>query len=601
MSANEVWIGSDPGDIVVINDTEANTEFIADALKHSHPEIATMLNWGNNVRGRKGGLLERDRYTTPPHIYAQMKVSRDACESDDVVSGVLETTESLAFNRMSVQCEEEDEEDIWNQIIEDIDLDDRIREMWREMFTVSQFYVASWWTTKSYKVGGKSKKGVQRKKQFLNLKVPEGITLLDPHRIVPVGNFMFGQEELCWAAGREEVELYDNILSGQQADETIKRLLTGKRELTREEHATLGQMGFEGGSLYTLNPKVVYRVTATRPQFKPFADVRMKSVFPLLDLKEQLREMDRAYLLGATNFIVLIRKGSDAMPARQDELTSLQSAVRTLSRIPVIVGDHRLEIEIITPKIDMVLTPEKYNTIDARITARLYKMFMTGNYAAGAKGDDSMKLVRIVARGMEATRSLIRRSIEEQILDQVYERNDALTQPPALQFHPKSIAIDFDPGLAAFFMDLLDRRHVSRQTVLEQIDLDQDDEARKKEREAENYDEIFESLTPLQDPDQVQGHALEQLDEQQKDSLETLDKNQKFQEKQAEKQRQFMKENPPAPPPGAAKPGAAVKKKPANADPKSAGRSGGGNRSGGGAAPGTGQGQEKDARRRAKG
>lgn len=607
--ASEVWLGSDPSEAVVVNTTDASTSMVADALQNSQPEVAAMLRWGQQTR--RGGLIERDKYLTPSGIYDQMRVAQEAGENDDVVSGVIETTEALAFSRMTVEANDNDEKDIWNQIIDGIDLDTRIREMWKEMFTISQFYVAVWWGIKDFKVSGRSKNGVQRKKEYKGLKVPLSVTLLDPLKIVPVGNFMFGQEQLCWIANRSEAMRYDNILSGMEMDETISRLLVSQYDAGVAEMQRLGRQGVDVAQLYTLNPDNVYRVTATRPSYKPFADVRLKSIFELLDLKQQLREMDRAYLLGATNFIVLIRKGSEHMPAKNEELTALQNSVRTLSRIPVIVGDHRLSIEIVTPKIDLVLTPEKYNTIDSRITARLYKMFMTGNYAAGTKGDDSMKLVRIVARGMESTRAQIGRSIEDRILQEVYKRNEVLIEEPSLEFHPKSIGIDFDPGLAAFFLDLLDRKHISRATVLEQIDLDEDDEALKKIREQEDYDSTFDSLTPIQDPDQQHGFAieLEKLTETNaeklanlthKNQLETLDKEQVVNKAVGVPAK---KGTPTATNPSGAAPkkAAPVKKATPNADPKSAGRSGGGNRKGGGAAPGTGQGQAPDARRKAKG
>lgn len=593
------------GHVEIINSSDVATENVISALAEEHPEVATMMRWGQQIhKSRRGGLFERDKFLTPESVYDQMRVAQDAVQDDDVVSGVCETSEALALSRMSIQCEDEDEEDIWNQIADDCELDIRIREMWQEMFIVSQFYVSVWWGVKDFKVRGKTKEGVTRKRQFRRMRVPTSITLLDPLRIVPVGNFLYNQEQLAWIATRNESTLYQNVLAGEEEDEIIKRLFTGRyTAVDRGEQQRLGMLGVDHRNLWLLDPKNVFRVTATRPQYRPFATVRMKSVFELLDLKHLLREMDRAHLLGATNFIVLIKKGSDQMPAKNTELSALQASVRTLSRVPVIVGDHRLSIEIVTPDTDMLLQPEKYNTIDARITARLYQMFMTGNFAAGAKGDDSMKLVRIVARSLEARRSHIKKAVERKLLTEIYERNDLFTTKAALTFHPKSISIDFDPGLAAVFLDLLDRRHISRGTVLEQIDLDEDDEARKREREIDAFDDIFDSLTPIQDPQQVQDHALETLNKDQQNSLETLDKQQQFQDEQGDKQRKFAAAHPPAGP-GGAKPAAKAtpaKKPTPKADPKSAGRSGGGNRSGGGSAPGSGQGQAKDPRRRARG
>lgn len=610
-SALEIWTGDADGEgSVVINGSDFSTSMVADSIEREHPEVASMIRWGRQVhRSRRGGLLERDKYVTPEGMYDQMRVAQDAARTDDVVSGFLETTEALAFSRMSVQSLDEDEEDIWAQIMEDIDLDSRIREMWREMSIVSQFYVGVWWGVKDYQVRGRDRKtGVKRKKQFKRLRVPIGLTLLDPMKIVPVGNFMFRQENLAWAAKREEASYFDNVLTGMEQDETIKRLIKSKYQSSEIEQMRLGRLGIGPSELYLLNPDNVYRETGTRPDYEPFADVRLKSIFDLLDLKALLRELDRAMLLGATNFIVLIRKGSEHMPAKQAELSALQASVRSMSQLPVIVGDHRLEIDIITPKLDTTLTPEKYNTLNASITARLFQLLNTGNFATGAKGDDSIKLARVIARGLEARRGLLRRSIDRQILYKIYERNEQFTEIPRLEFHPKSVAIDFDPGLAAYLMDLLDRHAISRGTLLEQIDLEEEDEARVIQREQEFYDSIFNPLTPLQDPTQQQDFTVKNAKLDQEHQVEQLNIQQEHEMKQKEiDHKQALEQIKATPKPVAAGPAAKpaaktpVKKAGGNSDPKSAGRTQGGNRNGGGSAPGTGQGQPKDARRKAKG
>ena len=121
-----------------------------------------------------GGIFQRDRFMTPERIFDQFKVARDAALHDDVVSGVIEMTESMAFSRVSFYCEDEDQEDIWNQIARDVDLDSRLREMWRELSICSQYYVAVLYGTKDYKVRGKSEKGVKRKKEFNKIRVPLG-------------------------------------------------------------------------------------------------------------------------------------------------------------------------------------------------------------------------------------------------------------------------------------------------------------------------------------------------------------------------------------------------------------------------------------------
>jgi len=303
--------------------------------------------------------------------------------------------------------DDEDQADVWNQIAEELDLDRRLREMWREDFTVSQFICATWWGERDFQVRGKTDKGIARKKQFNKMRVPIGITILDPLKVVPVGNLLFNKEQLAYQADNtQEYDLILAVIEGRKpADDVISQLMVGPYYPDEVEAKMLGADGIATSRLFLLNPDNVWRHTDTRPQYERYATLRMRSVFELLDLKTQLRAMDRAHLLGGTNFIVLVKKGDKDRPAKPAEIMNLQNQVRSLARVPVIVGDDRLSIEIITPKTDQTLDPARYNGLDARITARLYQMFMTGNFAAG-KGDDSVKLAKVVARGLESRRHL---------------------------------------------------------------------------------------------------------------------------------------------------------------------------------------------------
>lgn len=534
---------------VVLNDTDVEASEVFAALDtHSDPLVAAMSRWSLQAQGdygaagtsRAGGLFERDRYVTPRKVFDQIRLAQEAAESDDVVSNVAETTEALAFSSMGFFCEDEDEQDVWNQIAGILSLDARLREMWRELFTASQFTIAVWWGRRDLKLRGKTSAGVRRKRTFSNMKLPIAMTLMDPLKVTPVGNPIFGGERLAYIADRGEAKAFDGALQAlrdndpTRVDPIVSRLILGRYTPDTAEKNKLQAYGVDTSNLFLLNPENVFRHTMTRPQYQPFAAVRMKSVFELLDLKQQLRQMDRAHLIGGTNFIVLIKKGTDTLPAKPEEVAHLQASVRTVARVPVIVGDHRLNVEIVTPQTDHTLDPKRYDAIDTRIAFRLYQMFMTGR---SDRGDDSMKLARVVASGMESRRHMLRRTLEAAIIQPVLEANPELTEFPELIFSPKKIALDFDSNYASFLMDLRMAGDLSRETMLAQFDFNQEREARKRKREKDRYDDIFETQVPGA-PARPSNEGTEPAE-----------------------------------------------------DPKSAGRRQGGNKNGGGAAPGSGQGQ----------
>jgi hypothetical protein len=493
----------------VVNETDIPEAEILAAIQEQVPydfsqEFALLNNWiGGQHRNR--GLADRDRYVTPGAIFDQFKVAKKAISSDDVVAGVAETTEALAFDRMRIFCEDQDEENIWNQIADDLDLESRMREVWRELFAYSQAYVAKFPGRKSYKVDGKSDTtGTKRKKTFNSIAVPQAITLMDPIKIIPVGNFMFNQDELAYVADLNEIQAIESTLAETNStigDPIIRQLFTQKYKMSAAESTLVrSETGLQFvtalDNTYLLNPDNVFRITATRPQYQRFADCRMTSVFELLDLKYQLRQMDRVHLIGGINFILLVKRGSKEFPVKPAELAKTAAQVRSNARVPIIAGDHTLEVEIVTPKLDKTLSPERYNGIDARISARLYNIFNAGNYTAGTANDDSIKLMRVVAKSMETRRNLIAKHFMKNIIMPIYEANDSLTSKPKIKFEPGQINMSFDPNIAVYYQDLRDRGEVSQATTLAQIGVLVEDEAILRERE-KKYADIF---TPINVP-----------------------------------------------------------------------------------------------------
>jgi hypothetical protein len=491
------WLDPNTG-LYFVNETDIPDHVVGQALAEQHPgidAIARAISSNLAPQNRGGNIFQRDRYVTPERIADQMRLASHAAKYDDVVAGVLETTEAMAFSRVTFECADLDEQDIWNQMAEDLNLDRLLRQMWRESFTVSQFYAAVWTKRKSYKVRGKGEKRARRKEY--KVVAPDAVTILDPIKVVPVGNFVLGRENLAYCADRVEATNYDDVLAGDtSSDLVVKTLFKGRYEATRPEKQLISELGFDADNLFLLNPEIVHRHTDTRATYERFADIRMASIFELLDLKNLLRALDRSMLLGGINYIVLVRIGTDEKPAKQAEVNAMTARVQQGSRLPVLIGDHRLTVDIVSPGNTDTLRPERYNTIDSRITARLYSLMNTGGYEAGKSGDKSLELSRIIGRVLESRRQMLRRFVEKTIVKPTFDRNEEFTEMPKLRFAPKRIALSLDPATMQALLDLRDRRELSRSTMLGEMDFSQEDEARKLEMEKELYDDIFETKVP---------------------------------------------------------------------------------------------------------
>jgi hypothetical protein len=445
-----------------------------------------------NVRGKQA-LFERNKYVTPAQIYSQMGVAYEALD-DDIVSNALDVTESLAFNRVRAISDDENEQDLWNQIFGDLDIDTWIRQAWRELFTVSHYYGVRWWGREEYKVRIKKEKRTSRKKY--DIVVPTKIGFLDPMRVVPVNPNFFGEYQYAWIADEGDMALYDDVQANVQSDELVRALFSGRYKPSKQEEQQLQKQGVSVDRLLLLNSEFVWSHSLTKSTYERWPRLRLKSLFPLLDLKTQLRAMDRAVLLSGTNFIVLVKKGTDAHPVkRAAEMEGVIEQVRTVSLSPVIVSDHRLSIEIITPDIQYVLNNEMWATLDTRLMMRLWGTFVA-NPMEGR--DDSLTLGRVIARGISSRRHMLKRDIEKNIIKPVYDTNeDELEGKTKLEFTPQRIELEMDEAIANIIQELRDRGDISRETTLNELGFDQDIEAMRREREDDRYEDIF---TPPQVP-----------------------------------------------------------------------------------------------------
>lgn len=519
------------GKAFVINTTLVDNDDIAEELRKDPATrmIADTLGaWVERTsesanltpgRGRRvGGLLERNRWLNPASTFAKIRLAREAM-TDDIVGNAADGTEAFALSKVGIYTDDEDQEDVWNQWAGDINLDDQLRKGWRILFSDSQFCAVTWWDRRSYKVRGTTSKGNERRKQFDSVLVPVGWTYLDTTKVVPIGNLMFGQERLAYCpspmeamrilrilAKRDNQTMPTHIRQGRQLvrvpdvldaleldDPLVEQLFIGRYIPDREETALLQEDGVDPNWLFEMRPEMCFRHTLTRPDYKRFADVRLESIFGLLDLKAQLQQLDRVSLIGGAHFIILVTIGDKDSPGQQTEIDAFRAQAFTLASVPVVVGDQRLKIEIITPKQDMTLERSKWDTINAAIFERVWSAF----HHDASHTDDATKTAKVIAKNLESRRLMLRRTIERQIIDQMRKRNaDTFTERAKLVFTPAQISLAFDAAFASYLLELRASGELSRNTTLGTFDISQEDEARMRKRERETYDKVLKTIPP---------------------------------------------------------------------------------------------------------
>jgi hypothetical protein len=430
------------------------------------------------------------------------------------------------FQKVAWEGESSDDADIFNQISTDVDLDSFLRAASRELFTHSQVVVTSWWERKTYKVRGRNpiphdqkppppapdpltgitpkpeppKRGVKRKREY-RLYAPTQLTILDSLRVIPVGQRLWGGDRLAWHGTAEEIEIWDSGLDRPSAgDPTMSQLIIGKYTPDRQEATELSNLGVDPSRLLELNPMRVWRHTLTRPSYARWPENRLRSVFPLLDLKRQLMDADRVHLIGAANYILLVRKGAKDEPPHQAELESLRRNFDVLAKLPIIISDHRLEIDIITPSQDFTLNREKYEVLDGRIIARLFGAITLSGQ--GQRNESTLTIARMVARLLESRRHMLKRALEANFARRIIEANPEIDweDEPNLAFTPRRVQLDADQEIAQMILALRQSKEISRESILEYVGLDEAVEANRRIVEAQMYDDIFETAVPFSSP-----------------------------------------------------------------------------------------------------
>ena len=386
-------IESGNASLMLQNETDIDDKKVIAAIQEYYPQIArndiaTLDEWGDKYRrDRSGGIVGQDKYLAPVKIFDQFRSAAKAARDDDIVSNYLETTEQLAFKKVDIQSFSDDEEEnsIWGQIKDHMSFEQKCRQIWRELGIISQCYVGIVWERKDFKVKNVvTETNKKSKKVFKNVLVPKKIVILDPCKILPVGDL---EEELVYIASDGEAADFRKFLAGPNTvgDKVFEQWIEGEYQADSDTISLLQEVVGDKytsltNNLFRLNKDNVFRITSTKPDYQRFADVRLMSIFNWLDLKHNLQESDRADILGNLNAIIVVRRGDKDRRASAQVLAQTAAQIQQSARLPIMVGDDTLDIEIITRDKNYTLQAERYNAIDSRMTARLYQAMHTGNY-----------------------------------------------------------------------------------------------------------------------------------------------------------------------------------------------------------------------------
>jgi hypothetical protein len=297
-------------------------------------------------------------------------------------------------------------------------MDRLLKELYREYLISSSITTVSLFTRTRYKVtppGGDTPITSQLATPLVGVLPAEQIRVLT--------NDIFGNGELAYEATDAEAEgLAGGVLRPDdhgspeepdaEAEPVLAALFTGRKEIP----VTDGDMFASGRVVYTLNQRMVHRTTMPKGA-SAYPRPLLTANFALLEAKRLLNIMDYSLLQGGTNYIVVAKQGSDKLPAQQPEIDNLMEQVRSASRTGVLVGDHRLSIDIITPNLESLLNPAKRTLLGRKLAMLLMRIPEQVTDDPGNAG--AQQELEFTSRTITSDRRDIKRHVEGYVYDEI--------------------------------------------------------------------------------------------------------------------------------------------------------------------------------------
>lgn len=482
--------------VVVDNRSDLPDELVLPALEEHFLENTAAFGWGTNQRylsyQAQGSMLARAQVFRPPsNVIEEIEQARDIAERDDDVAAAIDSIVATAYSAgFSNQHQDEQVQHTFDEMTEDNQLLRVMREMHREFLISNQINTVTLNVRGHYEIYPEGVSRVLQRDVVTPL-----IGVLPAERIRVLGDDTFFNGELAFVPdGPLEIWLrtfFGESTTAAKKNEMAKQhpvraaMFLGPIRIDYNER----DLFTEGMTLYRLNPEMVTRTTGVKGEWK-YPRPRLTRNFPLLEAKRLLNIMDFSLLQGGTNFIVIVRKGSDKRPATPEEIDNLTTVVQRASRSGVIIGDHRLQLEIVTPDLKELLNPEKRQMIGRKLSMALLGIPEYG-------GDETAQSVEMFAElfqnNVTSDRGVVRDHLHRNVWAATMKRNIATfgrTKRPSI-WYPK-IVLQGNQFFLDYLLKMYDRGDLPRKFMVEFGGYDFDAVKAQKEREQEHgHDDIF--------------------------------------------------------------------------------------------------------------
>lgn len=493
--------GDNPQGMILDNRTGLDDAMIEDAARvfvEEHSAFSLRPDMPIQMYSDQGGsLMNRSEFRQPVGVHEEIRLARWLAERDDDVGAVIGEMIGTAFaEEMEAQHPDERTQAVFTAINEAADMEGALAEMYREWLIASQCTTATLFTRENleYTLGDAS-----ARPESVSVAVPK-IGVLASENVRVLGNDTFGGGQLCYVPENEKLRRWLGEYFSPATSPARKHQMGLEDRVSANlfvRPTSIDPFSLEepslyatGGIIYVLNPKMVKRVTMPKGQWRDPRPMLTRN-FQLLEAKRLLNILDFALLQGGSNFIVVAKKGSDQRPAKGNEIANLREVVRRASKVGLIVGDHRLSFEVITPDLKEMLNGEKRRMIGRKMVMAMMRVAEHSTENSSTEGMAAE--MEIFARVMSWDRSTLSKHLRRTVYKETATRNPDKLKGPATLWFPK-ILLQGLQFWSETILKLRDRGDISRRSTVQSAGFNYDAELAQRGRELANGDD--ETLIP---------------------------------------------------------------------------------------------------------
>jgi len=478
---------------MVVNETDLPDQAVMTFLEEHASVLGVNASTSFGTYANEGSLLARARFKIPANLIEEIALARDLVDRDDDLGAALGSMYAIAFEGGMQHLHRDDvTKATFDEMASEVGLDAVWPELLREWLIAGSVTTATVFTSEALSFIPQT----ADRQRTRSLLCPR-IGVLPAEQVRVVDNDMFRTGTLAYKPQTRTEERWLERMFDPKTSEAEKRVMRREDPLlatlcveqleVEDEFAAASFFSVNavtdaaaGRKLYRLNPRMVHRSSMPKGAAK-YARPPMTRNFALIEAKRQLNIMDYALLQGGSNFLIVAKKGSDTRPALPEEVSGLRDTLRGATKTGLIVGDHRLDIEIITPDLSELLSPAKRNLLGRKLANAMLRV-PEADEDAGGEGMKARQ--ELVGRVISLDRHAMKRHVESGPYREAVKRNDSLTQGPAKVWFPK-IVLSGTNYFTDYILKMRDRGDISRRAAVEAggFDYDSEVEARKREKD----------------------------------------------------------------------------------------------------------------------